>query len=173
MIPVSSTWRSVDGEQWERVGENLIPPGENAYEDVAGVAVLGDELLASIGYECSGCYDDYAFALSKSEDAGDSWRELDESGLDDIRLPNTDVIPRVVGNDAGFVAVGTSEDGDDTVATLWRSADGETWTGKTQLGGPREYEYAADIDAMAATETGVIILELRGDELAVWRVELS
>jgi hypothetical protein len=59
------------------------------------------------------------------------------------------------------------------VATLWRSTDGETWNDKTQLGGPREYEYAADIDAIAATETGVIVLELRGNSLAVWRVQLD
>ena len=172
-IDVTSTWSSDDGEQWEQVGDHVLPPGENSLEGVAAAAVIGDQWLASLGVECSGCYDDYAFALSKSEDGGATWAELDESGLDDIRLANTDVIPRVVGFEDGFVAVGTSQDGDDTVATLWRSADGEKWADKMQLGGPREYEYAADIDAMAATETGVIVLELRGDELAVWRVDLS
>lgn len=171
-IAVSSTWRSEDGEQWELVGENIIPPGENAYEDIAAVAVLDRELLASLGVECSGCHDDYAYVLSKSEDGGETWGELEPSGLDDIELANTDVIPRVVGFDSGFVAVGTSEDGDDTVATLWRSADGKKWTDETSLGGPRDYGYAESIDAIAATETGVIVLELRGDELAVWRVDL-
>lgn len=172
-IPVSSTWRSEDGAQWERVGDNLIPPGENAYEDMAAVGAVGEQLLASIGSECSGCSDDYAFALSRSEDAGETWRALEETGLDDIRLANTDVIPRVVGFDDGFVAVGTSPDGDDTVATLWRSTDGADWTAKKRLGGPREYEYAESIDAIAATETGVVVLEIRGEKLAVWRVNLQ
>ncbi len=174
MVYVTSVWRSEDGEQWTAVGgDPVTPAGENSSEGLGAVAVNGDRVVVSLGAECYGCYDDFSNALYRSEDDGRSWQELDDTGLDDLDLANTDVIPRVVSFDSGFVAVGTSEDGDDTVATLWRSADGETWTGKTQLGGPREYEYAADIDAMAATETGVIILELRGDELAVWRVELS
>jgi hypothetical protein len=171
-IPVSSTWRSEDGAAWEQVGANLTPPGENAYEDIAAVATQGDDRLASLGVECSGCYDDYAFVLSKSDDAGDTWRELEEHGLDDIRLANTDVIPRVVSFDGEFVAVGTSG-ADDTTATLWRSTDGVRWTDKTRLGGPEIPEYAESIDAIAATDTGVIVLELMGDRLVVWHVELE
>jgi hypothetical protein len=172
-VPVTTVWRSSDGEQWEAVGDPVTPPGENSSEGLGAVAVIGDRLLASLGAECYDCYDDFSNALFRSDDRGSTWRELDDTGLDDLDLANTDVIPRVVGFEDGFVAVGTSQDGDDTVATLWRSTDGEKWTDKMQLGGPREYEYAADIDAMVATETGVVVLELRGDELAVWRVELD
>ncbi|MGQ0803254.1 MAG: hypothetical protein ACT4PI_05265 [Actinomycetota bacterium] len=172
-VDVTSVFRSEDGEEWEAVGDPVTPAGENSSEGLGAVAANGGRLLVSLGAECYDCYDDFSNALYRSEDDGRSWQELDDTGLDDLDLANTDAIPRVVGFDSGFVAVGTSEDGDDTVATLWRSADGEKWTDKTHLGGPRDYEYAADIDAMAATKTGVIILELRGDELAVWQVELD
>ena len=170
-IPVTSTWRSSDGEAWERFGENVLPPGENSLEGVAAAAIVGDEVLASLGAECNGCYDDFAFILSKSDDGGKSWNELDPAGLDDLDLANSDVIPVIASTDSGFVAVGTSG-AEDTEATLWRSDDGHDWAGKRRLGGPKIEAYADGIDAVAATDSGVIALKIWGDRLIVWQVEL-
>ena len=171
-IGVTSAWRSADGTTWEKFGANVLPPGENSVESVASVAIAGDQLLASLGTECTGCYDDYNLVLARSDDGGGTWQELDQRGLDDVEQANTDVIPRLATFDEGFVAVATSGDGDDTEVTLWRSSDGENWTDKTRLGGPGDYEYGESIDAVAATDTGVIALELRGNRLFVWEVDL-
>jgi hypothetical protein len=170
-IDVTSTWRSSDGEAWEKFGENVILPGENSLEGVAAAAIDGGEVLASLGVECNGCYDDYAFVLSKSEDSGGSWKELDPEGLDDLDLANSDVIPVIASTETGFVAVGTSGT-EDTEATLWRSDDGHDWTGKRRLGGPKIEAYADGIDAVTATDSGVIALKVRDGRLIVWQVTL-
>jgi photosystem II stability/assembly factor-like uncharacterized protein len=170
-IDVTAMWRSDDGEEWERFGDDVLPPGENAYEGVSAAAAVGDRYLASLGAECSGCDDDFASILSRSDDAGDSWTELDPRGLEDIELPNSDVVPRLAVFDGRFVAVGTSG-AEETEATVWQSDDGRTWKDKKRLGGPKLEEYAEDIDAAVGTRTGVVALEIDGDRLVVWQLDL-
>ena len=165
-----TVWRSSDGVTWEPVPtEGLSKPTAYKYQFVNSIAVRDDRLLAAIGTECVGCYDDDVVALWRSDGAS-AWQELRFSGLEALDQANSDIVPAVAATNQGYVAFASvgKDHGDDRTPAVWSSIDGEQWD-ETELAGPSPSN--GSMDAAASTHHGVVALDstLRG--LVVWRVE--
>ncbi len=133
------------------------------------MAVRDDEMLAAIGTECVGCFDDDVVALWRSDGAS-AWQELRFSGLEALDQANSDIVPAIAATDQGYVAFASvgEDHGDDRTPAVWSSSDGERWE-QAALVGPSPSD--GSMDAAASTQHGVVALDstLRG--LVVWRVE--
>jgi hypothetical protein len=165
-----TVWRSSDGVTWEPVPtEGLSKPTAYKYQFVNSVAVRDDRMLAAIGTECVGCYDDDVVALWRS-DGPSAWQELRFSGLDELDQANSDIVPAVAATNQGYVAFASvgKDHGDDRTPAVWSSTDGERWE-QAALVGPSPSD--GSMDAAASTRHGAFALDstLRG--LVVWRVE--
>jgi len=170
-------WRSTDGGSWQRVAEDgLSDPAGYSLQAVHTVAVRGETLLAALGTECAGCYDDFAFGIWRSDDGGATWAELEDvEGLDDIELPNSDVLPVVVATADGFLAFGRADvfERDENEAALfrvWRSDDGARWeeVGSAEARAA-ESHFSDSIDAATVTDDAVIALYAAENGLVVLR----
>ena len=154
--------------------DGLSDPAGYSLQAVHVVAVRGDTWLAALGTECAGCYDDFAFGLWRSDDGGATWAELDDvEGLDDIELPNSDVLPVVVATDDGFLAFGRAEvferdEDEGQLFRVWRSDDGQRWeeVGSGEAAAA-ESHFSDSIDAATVTDDAVIVLYAAGNGLVV------
>ena len=165
-----TVWRSSDGVTWEPVPtEGLSKPTEYKYQFVSSIAVRDDRMLAAIGTECVGCYDDDVVALWRSDGAS-AWQELRFSGLEPLDQANSDIVPAVAATNQGYVAFASvgKEHGDDRTPTVWSSIDGEQWD-EAELVGPSPSDGA--MDAAASTRHGAFALDITVRGLVVWRVE--
>ena len=165
-----TVWRSSDGVTWEPVPtEGLSKPTEYKYQSVSSIAVRDDRMLAAIGTECVGCYDDEVVALWRS-DGPSAWQELRFSGLDELDQANSDIVPAVAATNQGYVAFASvgKEHGDDRTPTVWSSIEGERWE-QAELVGPSPSN--GSMDAAASTRHGAFALDSTVRGLVVWRVE--
>lgn len=138
--PTPMVWLSDDGERWEEVeldeaADLGAPVGDetDADEDSGSdgqptapgslirVVSDGDDGLIAFGF--AGAPGDDEFAAWTSDD-GEEWERLDVSFPDADGTPFVfDVLPD---GEGGYVAAGDVL-GDSTLATIWRSGDGEDW----------------------------------------------
>lgn len=163
-------WRTADGITWETVPtDGLSKPTEYKYQSVNSVAVRGDGMLAALGVECAGCFDDHVVALWRSGGVS-NWQELAFSGLDALDQANSDIVPAVAATNQGYMAfasVGRDHD-DDRTPTVWTSTDGARWDA-TELLGPPPSDGA--MDAATAWSRGVVAVDNTRRGLVVWRIE--
>jgi len=164
-----SLWHSVDGLRWEKARVDGLdhPDTDEDGESIESLAVLDDMIL--VVREATGL-DDSRLSLLRG-DLGE-FEELEPTGLDDLDLPNSDVLPSVTAVDGQFVLFASVpvEDDDEfgeRIPTLFTSPDGEAWTG-TELDGPTLLD-PFSLQALTATERGAIGLTEGDEVLDVWR----
>jgi hypothetical protein len=162
-------WHSDDGEQWEEVDvEGLDSTDtEESGESLESIAVVDATML--VVREATG-YDDSSLSLLRGTVG--AFEELEPTGLDELDLPNSDIIPAVtaVGDQFVLFASVPDEGGEEfgeRIPTLFTSPDGEDWTA-TELDGPMLLD-PFSFQALTATDDGAIALTQGEDVLDVWR----
>jgi hypothetical protein len=161
-------WHSDDGEQWEEVEVTGLDhtDTEEEGESLESLAVVDDTML--VVRTATGLDDE---RLSLLRGTVGEFEELDPTGLDDLDLPNSDIIPAVTAIDGQFVLFASVE-GDDgefgeRTPALFTSDDGEAWTA-VELDGPALLD-PFSLQALTATDGGAIGLTEGEQVLDVWR----
>jgi hypothetical protein len=161
-------WHSDDGEGWDEVDvEGLDQTDtEEDRESLVSLAVVDDTML--VVRKVTGVDDE---RLSLVRGTGGEFEELEPDGLDELDLPNSDIIPAVTAIDGRFVLFASVEAGDgefgERTPTLFTSTDGETWDA-AELDGPALLD-PFSLQALVATDGGAIGLTEGEDALTVWR----
>jgi hypothetical protein len=120
-----AVWTSVDGRRW-RLQQLPLPGGSlGAWFD--HVAAKGPAVVAS--GTATGPSGTRAFAFS-SADGGRTWQQVSLPGGD-----GTDAsVTATAATSSGFVITGTTGNPGSADVTVWRSADGRTWTSQRPQG---------------------------------------
>jgi hypothetical protein len=161
-------WHSDDGEGWEEVDvEGLDQTDTEEDRDaLVSLAVVGDTTL--VVRKVTGVDDE---RLSVLRGTAGEFEELEPDGLDELDLPNSDIIPAVTAIDDQFVLFASVEAGDgefgERTPTLFTSTDGEAWDA-TELDGPALLD-PFSLQALVATDDGAVGLTEGEEALTVWR----
>ena len=161
-------WHSDDGEQWEEVAvEGLDQTDtEEDRESLESIAVVDDTML--VVRTATGVDDE---RLSLLRGTVGEFEELEPTGLDELDLPNADIVPSVAAVDGQFVLFASveGEDGEfgERIPALFTSEDGEDWTA-TELDGPMLLD-PFSLQTLVATDGGAIGLTEGENALTVWR----
>jgi len=168
---VLSLWGSADGASWapiEAPGLDQHDADAVSLDHLVGLAQVGPTLLAV--REATGPDDSVATVVRGRR--GQAWELLDPGGLDDLDLPNSDVLPPIAASGDDFVLLANEPTDDDDEfgmrrATLLASTDGEDWeevASGPDLAGP----YGAA--TLVATPDGVTAVLDDDGALVLWEV---
>jgi len=162
-----AVWTSSNGVTWSRVPDDEGVFGGPDSQGMESVAVWEGGLVA-VGWDDSG--DDRDAAVWTSSD-GVAWsRVVGDEGV--FGGPDSQRIVGVAAREAGLVAVGWDDSGDDRDAAVWTSSDGVSWSrvpdDEGVFGGPGSQTMAG----VAVWEGGLVavgLIDSGGDrDAAVW-----
>lgn len=153
----AAVWRSVDGQEWRRVGEEAAfgGPGD---QRVAGVAA-GNEGLVAVGV------DGGSGAIWSSSD-GDVWLRVAHDDAVFGGLGDQQIEAVVASGEGGWVAVGSDAASGSPDGAVWRSPDGLVWTRARAdaLEGPGDQRLVDIVDG----PEGLVAVGVEGDTASAW-----
>jgi hypothetical protein len=162
----AAVWTSPDGITWSHVRHDEAVLGGTGHQNMFGVAVGGQGLVA-VGVDGSGGDRDAAVWTSPD---GFAWTRVSGDEAVFGGAGDQEMMSVAVGG-PGLVAVGSDGSGGDFDAAVWTSPDGFAWT---RVSGDEEVFGGAGIQAMASVAVGgpglvAVGLDESGDEdAAVW-----
>jgi hypothetical protein len=141
--PEHAVWTSVDGLTW-----TLVPPA-----DIPGDARMNDVIAGGPGFVAVG--GTYADAAVWTSPDGLTWTLVPPS-----ELPDGAPLHSVISVGSQLIAIGGTPFG---YSEVWTSLDGETWTRAE-----KEIPGFGGVNAVAATEDGLIAVGTENGAAAVW-----